>query len=87
MELLNVGFGNFVVIERLLGILNPESAPMKRLREEARIKDRLVDATQGRRTRSIILMDSGHMVLSGVQTDTLAQRLTPRSEKSAKSDD
>lgn len=76
MQMVNVGFNNFVAVERIIAILNPESAPMKRLREEARQSNALVDATQGRRTRSIILMDTGTVVLSGIQEETLAQRVT-----------
>lgn len=76
MEMLNVGFKNYVASKRVLAVLNPESAPMKRLREEARQNDRLIDATQGRRTRSIILLDTGRIVLSGIQEETLVQRLS-----------
>jgi len=74
-KLLNVGFGNYVVAERIISMLNPESAPMKRLREEAKSNGRLVDATQGRKTRSIIVTDSNHIVLSAIQAETIAQRL------------
>jgi extracellular matrix regulatory protein A len=80
MLMLNVGYNNFLSIKRILAILNPESAPMKRLREEARQSARLVDATQGRRTRSIILMDNGTVVLSGIQEETLVQRLNAGGE-------
>jgi regulator of extracellular matrix RemA (YlzA/DUF370 family) len=73
-KLLNLGFGNSVVARRVLAIVNPSSAPMKRLREEAREAGRLVDATQGRRTRSIIITDSGHVVLSAIQAETMSQR-------------
>lgn len=73
-KLLNMGFGNSVVARRVLAIVNPASSPMKRLREEARQARRLVDATQGRRTRSIVITDSGHVILSSVQTETLSQR-------------
>ena len=73
-KLLSLGFGNTVVARRVLAILNPASSPMKRLREEARDARRLVDATQGRRTRSIIVTDSGHVILSAIQTETMAQR-------------
>ncbi|WP_353743135.1 DUF370 domain-containing protein [Dethiosulfatarculus sandiegensis] len=69
-----MGFGNSVVARRVLAIVNPASSPMKRLREEARQARRLVDATQGRRTRSIVLTDSGHVILSSVQTETLSLR-------------
>ena len=73
-KLLSLGFGNSVVARRVLAIVNPASSPMKRLREEAREAQRLVDATQGRRTRSIIITDSGHVILSAIQTETMAQR-------------
>jgi regulator of extracellular matrix RemA (YlzA/DUF370 family) len=75
-KLLNIGFGNSVVADRIVAIVNPSSAPMKRLREEAKGNSRLVDATQGRRTRSIIVTDSNHVVLSAIQAETIAQRLT-----------
>ncbi|MBN1355849.1 DUF370 domain-containing protein [bacterium] len=75
MKLLNIGFGNFVAAERVLAVLNPESAPMKRLRDEARAEARLVDGTQGRKTRALVLMDSGNLVLSCIQAETLAGRL------------
>ncbi len=73
-KLLNLGFGNSVVARRVLAIVNPSSAPMKRLREESREAGRLIDATQGRRTRSIIITDSGHVVLSAIQAETMSQR-------------
>ncbi len=73
-KLLNLGFGNSVVARRVVAIVNPGSSPMKRLRDEARDSRRLVDATQGRRTRSIIVTDSGHVILSAIQAETIAQR-------------
>lgn len=72
--LLNIGFGNFVVAARVVAIVNPTSSPMKRLREDAKTEGRLVDATQGRKTRSIIVTDSGHVVLSAIQAETVGQR-------------
>jgi len=72
--LLNIGYGNFVVAARVVSIVSPQSAPMKRLREEASGRNKLVDATQGRRTRSIIVMDSDHVVLSAINPDTVAAR-------------
>lgn len=72
--LLNIGFGNFVVASRVVAIVNPASSPMRRLREDARTGNRLVDATQGRKTRSIIVTDSNHVVLSGIQAETIGQR-------------
>ncbi len=73
-KLMSLGYGNSVAAHRVVAILNPNSAPMKRLREEARSARRLLDATQGRRTRSIIITDSGHVLLSSIQADTMAQR-------------
>ncbi|WP_300159590.1 DUF370 domain-containing protein [Solidesulfovibrio sp.] len=72
--LLNIGFGNFVAAARVTAIVNPASSPMRRLREEARNDRRLVDATQGRKTRSIIITDSNHVILSGIQAETLSAR-------------
>ena len=74
-KLLNVGFGNMVVVARVIAIVDPGSAPMKRLKNEAKQAGKLVDATNGRRTRSIIVTDSDHVVLSAIQTETIAQRL------------
>ena len=78
--LLNIGYGNFVVSNRVIAIVSPSSAPMKRLKEDARQASRLLDATQGRRTRSIVVMDSNHVVLSAVQSETVAQRYGDREE-------
>jgi extracellular matrix regulatory protein A len=77
MIMVNIGFGTYVMKDRILAILNPDSAPIKRLRDESKSRGTLIDATQGRRTRSIILMDSGHIILSGVHEITIAQRLNP----------
>lgn len=73
-NLLNVGFGNTVVADRVVAIVSPNSAPMKRLKDDARENQRLVDATHGRRTRSVIIMDSNHIVLSAIQAETISQR-------------
>jgi regulator of extracellular matrix RemA (YlzA/DUF370 family) len=72
--LLNIGFGNTVVAERVVAIVMPNSAPMKRLKDEAKDEKRLVDATHGRRTRSMIIMDSNHIILSAIQAETISQR-------------
>ena len=72
--LLNIGFGSTVVADRVVAIVSPNSAPMKRLKDEAKDDKRLIDATHGRRTRSIIIMDSNHIVLSAIQSDTISQR-------------
>ena len=74
-HLLNVGFGNTVVADRLVAIVSPNSSPIKRLKDNAKDDRYLVDATQGRRTRSVIVMDSNHIVLSAIHPETLAQRL------------
>lgn len=73
-QLLNIGFGNLVIAERVVALFNPTSSPMRRLREDAKQAGRLVDATQGRKTRCIIVMDSGHVILSAVQPETIRQR-------------
>ena len=73
--MINIGFGNTVVSQRVVAVVMPRSAPRKRLREEARQADRLIDATHGRKTRSIIVTDSNHVILSAVHADTLSQRL------------
>jgi extracellular matrix regulatory protein A len=74
-RLINIGFGNTVVSHRVVAVVMPGSAPMKRLREKATQADRLIDATQGRKTRSIIITDSNHVILSAVHADTLSLRL------------
>lgn len=81
-KLLNIGFGNTLVAERVVAIVSPSSSPMKRLKDEARKEGHLVDATQGRRTRAIIVMDSNHIVLSAIQFETVSQRFEDlKSEK------
>ena len=72
--LLNIGFGNTVAAERVVAIVTPGSAPMKRLKEDAKEAHRLIDATQGRRTRSIVITDSNHVILSAIQAETISQR-------------
>ncbi|MDP4857254.1 MAG: DUF370 domain-containing protein [Desulfobacterales bacterium] len=79
-QLLNIGFGSTVVAERVVAIVSPNSAPMKRLKDEARNDNRLIDATHGRRTRSIIVLDSNHIVLSAIQAETISQRFTTLKE-------
>jgi extracellular matrix regulatory protein A len=75
-NLLNIGFGSTVVADRVVAIVSPNSAPMKRLKDEAKKDQRLIDATHGRRTRSIIIMDSNHVILSAIQAETISQRFT-----------
>ena len=74
-KILNIGFGNSVVADRVVAIVQPSSAPMKRIREEAKMNNRLIDATQGRRTRCIIVTNSNHVILSAIQAETIANRL------------
>lgn len=78
IKLVNIGFGNIVAANRIVAIVSPESAPIKRIIQEAREKGILIDATYGRRTRAVIIVDSGHVVLSAVQPETVANRLTSK---------
>ena len=75
MKLINIGFGNMVAAGRLIAIVSPDSAPIKRMVQEARDRGVLIDATYGRKTRSVVIMDSDHIVLSAIQPDTVAARL------------
>jgi len=75
MKLINIGFGNMVSASRLIAIVSPESAPIKRIISEARDRATLIDATYGRRTRAVLIMDSGHVVLSAILPDTAAGRI------------
>lgn len=79
-RLINIGFGNYVHGARVVGIITPASAPMKRLREDARSEGRLIDATQGRKTRSILVTDSNHVILSSIQPETIRQRFSQEDE-------
>lgn len=78
MQLINIGFGNIVSANRIITIVSPESAPIKRLIQESKDKGTAVDATCGRRTRAVIIMDSGHVILSAIQPETIASRLDSR---------
>ena len=75
MKLVNIGYGNMVSAERIITIVSSESAPIKRLIQEARDDGRAIDATYGRKTRAVIIMDSGHIILSSLITETLAERI------------
>ncbi len=75
IKLINIGFGNIVSANRLIAIVRPESAPIKRIMQEARERGMLIDATYGRRTRAVIITDSDHVILSAVQPETVAHRL------------
>lgn len=78
IKLVNIGFGNIVAVNRIVAIVGPESAPIKRVIQEAREKGMLIDATYGRRTRAVIVSDSGHVILSAVQPETVANRLSSK---------
>lgn len=75
MQLVNIGFGNIVVASRIIAIVSPESAPIKRMVQEAKDNKTAVDATYGRKTRAVLIMDSGNIILSAVQPETVASRL------------
>lgn len=78
MRFINVGFNNMVLAERVVALISPDSAPIKRLIQDSRDSRRLLDCTCGRRTRSVIVTDSDHVILSAVQTETIAARLAGR---------
>lgn len=79
--LINIGFGNTVKINRILAVVNPGSSPIRKLKEESRKDKKLIDVTEGRRTRAIIVLDTGHLVLSSVQPETINQRLVSLKEE------
>lgn len=79
-RLINIGFGNIVAANRIIAIVAPDSSPIKRIIQEARDRGTLIDATYGRRTRAVVITDSGHVVLSAVQPETVAHRFTAREE-------
>ena len=78
LRLINIGFGNMVSADRIIAIVSPDSAPVKRMIQEARDRKRVIDATQGRRTRAVIQTDSDHVVLSAIQPETIAGRVGQR---------
>lgn len=80
MKLINIGFGNMVSAERVIAIISPESSPVKRIIQESRDRGSLIDATYGRRTRAVIVADSGHIVLSAIQPETIANRAADKDE-------
>ena len=83
MKLINIGYGNMVSSTRLISVVSPDSAPIKRLVQEAKDRGMCVDATYGRRTRAVILMDTDHVILSAVQPEQLAARWTEKEEDGA----
>ena len=75
-RILNIGYGNLIIASRVIAVVSPQSSPMRRLRDEAGNRGKLIDATEGRRTRSIIVTDSDHVVLSAINPETIASRLS-----------
>ena len=87
MKLINIGFGNMVSANRLVAIVSPESAPIKRIIADARERGSLIDATYGRRTSAVIITDSDHVILSAVQPETVANRLDDDDEEELEEDE
>ena len=87
MKLINIGFGNMVSSGKLVAIVSPEPAPIKRIIQDTRDKGMLIDATYGRRTRAVIIMNSGHVILSPILPETIAGRMTDRAASEADDDD
>lgn len=83
MKLINIGFGNLVSAQRIVAVVSPESAPIKRMVQEARDRGVLIDATFGRRTRAVLIMDNDHLVLSALQTETVGNRLSGAKDDTA----
>ena len=81
MKLINIGFGNLVASERIIAVVSPESAPIKRTIQEARERGMLIDATYGRRTRAVIVTDSDHIILTYLQAETLVSRIEETKEE------
>lgn len=81
MKLISIGFGNMIAADRLIAIVGPESAPIKRIVQDAKERGTLIDATYGRRTRAVLVMDSDHVILSAVQPETVANRLMDDQEE------
>ena len=87
MKLINIGFGNMVSAGRIITIVSPESAPIKRIIQDARDNGVLIDATYGRRTSAVIVMDSGHVILSAIQPETVANRFVQNDEMEEENED
>lgn len=87
IKLINIGFGNIVSANRLIAIVSPESAPIKRIVQDARDRGMLIDATYGRRTRAVIITDSDHIILSAVQPETVGHRLNIKDSQSITTDE
>lgn len=84
MKLINIGYGNVVLADKIVAVVSPDSAPVKRVIQDARTKGNLIDASYGRRTRSVIVTDSDHIILSSIQPETIANRLDENSEEVAR---
>ncbi len=87
MKFLNIGFGNMVSVDRIITIASPDSAPIKRLVQDAKEENRVIDVSCGRRTRAVIVTDSDHVILSAIQTETIANRLTTGEDDTESDDD
>jgi len=87
MKLISIGFGNMVSADRIISIVSPESAPIKRMIQDVREKGLLIDASFGRSTRSVIIMDSGNVILSAANTETLAARIEGKSDQEERRDE
>ena len=83
VKLLNIGFGNMVSVNRIVAVVSPESAPIKRIIQDVRERGDLIDATYGRRTKAVVIMDSGHVVLSPLQPETINAKLEQREDENA----
>lgn len=81
MRLVNIGFGNMVSVSRIIAAVSPDSAPIKRIISDARERGMLIDATYGRRTRAVVVVDSGHIILSALQPETVSGRISGRGDK------
>ena len=86
MELVDVGFGSMISPQRLVALIGPDSAPVKRMVQESRDAGTLIDATYGRRTRSVLVMDSGHIVLSALESEEVSDRMNKRESRSGEED-
>ena len=87
MKLINIGFGSMIAANRLLAIVEPDSAPIKRVIQEARERSMLIDASYGRKTKAVILMDTDHVILSAIPTETIYARWMDRPEEELKEDE
>ena len=87
MKFINIGFGNMVAADRIVAVVSPDSAPVKRLMQDAKDGGRTIDVSCGRRTRSVIITDSEHVILSAIQTETIANRLSGGSDDNAEEEE